>query len=96
MYNAGGYKYSFALEQIVELCNTLQTGLNKQPVVTQANKDKMLKSLKELDDMAKELAVEEQVETKLTEKLNNDSAKARETRNPDILYQRMRDAYKEM
>uniref|UniRef100_A0AC34G9N9 E3 SUMO-protein ligase NSE2 n=1 Tax=Panagrolaimus sp. ES5 TaxID=591445 RepID=A0AC34G9N9_9BILA len=85
MYQPSGYYQTFALQQIHDLLTAMQTGLAKQPVTNEENKKAMIDSLKEIDKMAKEFAINEKVESQIAIKMQEDIAEARQTRNMEKL-----------
>uniref|UniRef100_A0AC35GXX9 SP-RING-type domain-containing protein n=1 Tax=Panagrolaimus sp. PS1159 TaxID=55785 RepID=A0AC35GXX9_9BILA len=85
MYQPGGHYQQGALQQIFELTNVLQTGLQHHPVTTEESKKSLLDTMTELDKISKEFAIMEQVESRFHATLQEDINEARATRNMEKL-----------
>jgi cysteinyl-tRNA synthetase len=85
MYHPGGNYQHGALQQIFELTNVLQTGLQKHPVTTEESKKSLLDTMTELDKISKEFAIMEQAESRFHATLQEDINEARATRNMEKL-----------
>ena len=96
MFNPGGYKFSFAINQMQELSDALQKGFKNHPVTSDENKKSLLESMKELDELAKEFFVEEQVDARLIAQLTADAAAAKENKIIDKLMEPIESSYPSM